>query len=571
MNQPESSAPAVSSESCVATSSDDRWQRLQSRLNRASDRLNPILVKEARQAMKSRQFAITFTLVLVCAWAWSFLGVALMSPGIYYAPGGRFMLAGYYFILAFPLTIIVPFSAFRSLSSEREDGTYELLSVTTLAPWQIVGGKLGSTVLQMVVYLSALSPCVAFTYLLRGVDILLLVFVVALVFLASLFLSASGLLLATLTKAKHWQVVLSVATIVGLVLTFIYFSLFVSIGIIGQDMLPVDQSGFWLGVAVFMTFYLSLLTLVLLAASARITFASDNRSTRLRIAMLAQYILMVGWFMGFWAYQPDEDILWVFLFCASLHWSVMGMFMIGESRILSPRVKRSLPQSFLGRVFLTWFFPGPATGYFFAVASMLSAVVLVLFWATQPLLAEVLAQLNGSGVMRPAGGRVSHIDQLLILAWVLMCYMVIYLGVGRLVVVWLSRWCATGVVVSCTTCVVLVVVGALFPLTLQFSLRGTIAGAGDYTILQASNVFWTIDEIAGDYALSLAWPAVPMMLGFAALFVFGASLYASAVDIIPPRLAVPKRVQEDELQLHPDRAPKPPVPTSPWDNPADSP
>lgn len=319
-----------------------------------------------------------------------------------------------------------------------------------------------------------------------------------------------------------------------------------------------------------MTFYLSLLTLVLLAASARITFASDNRSTRLRIAMLVQYILMVGWFSWFWANQPGEGILWVFLFCASLHWSVMGMFMIGESDILSPRVKRSLPQSFLGRVFLTWFFPGPATGYFFAVTSMLSAVVLILFWAIQPLSADLLAQLNGSGAV-PAGGRVSHIDQLLILAWVLMCYMVIYLGVGRLVVAWLSRWCATGVVTSCTICVLLVVVGALFPLTLQFSLRGVVAGAGDYTILQASNVFWTIEEIADDYAISLAWPAVPILLGFVALFVFGASLYASAADIVPPRMAVPKRVQEDELQLHPEKAPKPPVSTSPWDNRADCP
>ena len=567
MSQLESS-PAVASESHAATSYGDRWRRLESLLNRASDGLNPILVKEARQAMKSRQFAVTFTLVLVCAWAWSFLGVALMSPGIYYAPGGRFMLSGYYFIMAFPLTIIAPFSAFRSLASEREDGTYELLSISTLAPWQIVGGKLGSTVLQMVVYLSALSPCVAFTYLLRGVDILLLAFVVALVFLASLFLSAVGLLLATLTKAKHWQVVLSVATIVGLVVVFIYFSIFVSFVIIGQGMIPLDQSGFWIGVAVFLSFYLSLLTLVLLAASARITFASDNRSTRLRIAMLVQYILLVGWFMSFWAYRPDEDVLWVFLFFAALHWSVMGMFMIGESQTISPRVKRSLPKSFLGRVFLTWFFPGPATGYFFAVASMLSATVLVMFLATQPLLAGVLSELTGSGRMVNVGMG-WDIESLLLLAWVTMCYMVIYLGLARLIVTWLSRWYPTGVVASCAICVLLVAIGTLAPLTLQFSLRGSIAGAGEYTMLQASNVFWTIEELLSSSSISLAWPAVPVLLGFTALVVFGASLYASAAEIIPSRVAIPQRVQEDELQLHPEKAPKPPGPSSPWDDQAD--
>jgi len=44
------------------------------------ERLNPILVKEARQSLKSRQFVITFGLLLLCGWVWSFLGVALMGP-----------------------------------------------------------------------------------------------------------------------------------------------------------------------------------------------------------------------------------------------------------------------------------------------------------------------------------------------------------------------------------------------------------------------------------------------------------------------------------------------------------
>jgi len=33
---------------------------------------------------------------------------------------------------------------------------------------QIISGKLGSAALQVLVYLSALAPCLAFTYLLRG-------------------------------------------------------------------------------------------------------------------------------------------------------------------------------------------------------------------------------------------------------------------------------------------------------------------------------------------------------------------------------------------------------------------
>ena len=75
------------------------------------------------------------------------------------------MLCGYFIILTIPVLIIVPFSAFRSLAAEREDGTFELLSITALSSRQIVTGKLGSAMLQMLIYYSALAPCIAFTYL----------------------------------------------------------------------------------------------------------------------------------------------------------------------------------------------------------------------------------------------------------------------------------------------------------------------------------------------------------------------------------------------------------------------
>ena len=150
----------------------DRWARIEALLDRLGDHLNPILVKEARQAMKSRQFVITFSLLLIFGWLWTVLFISFGVPAIYYAPVGAGVLMGYYLVLSVPLLIVVPYAAFRSLAGEREDGTYELLSITALSSRQIVLGKLGSAVLQMMVYYSALAPCIAFTYLLRGIDII---------------------------------------------------------------------------------------------------------------------------------------------------------------------------------------------------------------------------------------------------------------------------------------------------------------------------------------------------------------------------------------------------------------
>src|SRR3954469_18747948 len=148
-----------------------RWARIEALLDRVGDRLNPILVKEARQAMKSRQFVVTFALLLIGGWAWTVLFIAAGIPSIYYSPVGPALLHGYFLVLSVPLLIVVPYAAFRSLAGEWEDGTFELLSITALSARQIVSGKLASAVLQMMVYYSALAPCIAFTYLLRGIDI----------------------------------------------------------------------------------------------------------------------------------------------------------------------------------------------------------------------------------------------------------------------------------------------------------------------------------------------------------------------------------------------------------------
>src|SRR5262245_61944194 len=138
----EAAAPATTSSAVTSG-----WLTVEPLLDRAGDRLNPILVKEARQAMKSRQFVVTFSLLLVFGWLWTVLFISFGVPAIFYAPVGPGVLMGYYVVLSIPLLIVVPYAAFRSLAAEREDGTFELLSITSLSSRQIVLGMLGSAIL----------------------------------------------------------------------------------------------------------------------------------------------------------------------------------------------------------------------------------------------------------------------------------------------------------------------------------------------------------------------------------------------------------------------------------------
>ena len=75
-------APAIAPPTeLVPVLPDTAWDRFESLLMRASDRLNPILVKEARQALRSRQFIFTFFLMLAAGWIWSIAGFGIHRSG----------------------------------------------------------------------------------------------------------------------------------------------------------------------------------------------------------------------------------------------------------------------------------------------------------------------------------------------------------------------------------------------------------------------------------------------------------------------------------------------------------
>ena len=97
--------PKLKSRSALA------WARVEQFLVQAGDWLNPILVKETRQALKSFQFTTTFVLVLAACWIVTIGGLAVIGPSIFYSASGGSLLIWYYAVLAFPLVVVVPYSA----------------------------------------------------------------------------------------------------------------------------------------------------------------------------------------------------------------------------------------------------------------------------------------------------------------------------------------------------------------------------------------------------------------------------------------------------------------------------
>ena len=123
-------------------------------------------------------------------------------------------------ILGFPLAIIIPYSAYRSLAREFEDGTLQMVSITTLRPYQIICGKLGSAMLQMITYMSVIAPCIVFTYMLRGVDLYQVMLGFSIAVIGCVSLCIVGLFLAGAARTRVLGLVVSLLMVIGLLLAY---------------------------------------------------------------------------------------------------------------------------------------------------------------------------------------------------------------------------------------------------------------------------------------------------------------------------------------------------------------
>jgi hypothetical protein len=398
------------------------------------------------------------------------------------------------------------------------------------------------------VFFSAITPCLAFTYLLRGIDLPTIALLIAYLFFWSLGLSMIGILLATLTKRRFAHVFLSVAFVGALLWLFMFAILGVSIPMIQLSYSYLGSADFWIIVLIIATFYMTLFALAYFAAAGMISFSSENRSTPLRICMLVQAAAIVGWIAYGWIETEYEMFAVVWLAAiAAIYWYVMGTMLTAERTGMSQRVKRRLPQSMLGRMFFSWLNPGPASGYMFVVANA-TAMVVICFLGT------IISTSAGSRVIKSPS--VDEVFYLLVIGW---GYLVAYLGAGLLTIGVLRRF-AVVTMLACVLIHFLLLLGG-FGIPYAIKSMSMELRDADYTFLQITDPVFSLYHvgsggvIADTHKLLVIIPSV-------AICVLLANLPNVIRELRVVREAAPKRVLEDEAELHP---PPEALPSNPWD------
>ncbi len=346
-------------------------------LERLGDRFNPIVVKEVRQALKSRQFVYTFLLLLLAAWAGSIFGVSYLGESIDYGSSAVMFFAGFLFALCAATLVIVPFSTFRSIVEERTETTLELLQITALSPKQIVRGKTLSAMVQVLVYYCAIAPFIAFTALLPGFDVVHVAFSLVMLFITALCFSVVALAIGTQARNTTFQ---SLSALFVIVMCF--FGMWAFFGLMTTSLrsIPFDEADTWWALALVVFLGLSTGYVCEQVAIAQLTFDSDNRSTGIRLAVGAQWLFCWVGLLTFLIVRQrapmTADAVTNILTMTATYITLAGLLFVCAPDSLSRRVSRGLPRSRILRVLWAPFLPGGARGLLHA---LLSLVLLALF------------------------------------------------------------------------------------------------------------------------------------------------------------------------------------------------
>ncbi len=371
-----------------------------------ADRTSPILLKEFRQALKSRQFVIFYSLLLAAVVLWTFWGLQWARENDNEQPGPM-MLMGYLTILSFALMLGLPISCFSSLSKEFADETIQLVSITTMSAFRIVNGKLVSALLQMVLYLSVLTPCIGFTYLLHAVDLARVFQVLVYLMITCVSLCSLGLLMGGMCKSPLFRAVIGIGFILLCWFSFMGWQQFLSFSFL-EDVFEMERQP----MGVVFLWIASVGVLCYVCAVSAISFPAENRSTRIRVAMLfVQTMIVFGVFWLVLQYgMPPSPQYAALSVLTTFFWLIMGSMMVAEGVTMSYRVRRDLPRTISGRSFRSLLLPGPGRGYLFASANII--VWTGLFVAGQPCFTWLCRTLrfgateftsqSGLGIMTPS-------------------------------------------------------------------------------------------------------------------------------------------------------------------------
>ncbi len=171
--------------------------------------LNPIVIKELRQAVRSWAVTGMLLLFLIVLFITSlgFLVTQSFDVDENMQLGGT-MFSAFMVILAGASVFFIPLYVGVRVAAERQENNPDLLYVSTLSPARIIRGKFLCGAYMALLFFSACMPFMAFTNLLRGVDLPTVFFILFYLFLVVCAANMIAIFFACLPMSRPFKILL---------------------------------------------------------------------------------------------------------------------------------------------------------------------------------------------------------------------------------------------------------------------------------------------------------------------------------------------------------------------------
>jgi hypothetical protein len=338
------------------------------------DRINPIVVKETRQAVNSRLvagFLLLFLGIEVAVVTLMIAGRGMQDPNQLDLRAGREIFTIVQGILLGTCMILIPTMTAVRLASERSDVNVDLLFISSLSPRSVLGGKLFAAAALALLIFSAAAPFMTFAYVMRGLDVPTIFVVLLADFLAVLVATSFLLLIASIPAPRGLRIVLG---LIGFILIcymgaglLALSSEFLRYGV-GYD---TSSRAFWLGLSGMAAVVFGMVGLFMMWAVALVSPQAANRAFGVRVYTVSLWLLegIICAIWSWWVGEPEPIQAWGFV--GAIWFSFQMLVAICERDTWGPRVARKIPRNPLLWLpaFLTY--SGAAGGLLFAVLGCL--------------------------------------------------------------------------------------------------------------------------------------------------------------------------------------------------------
>lgn len=293
---------------------------------RLADAINPLVVKELRQHLRTRTFWVFFSLMLLACLAISLVAFVTVDET---ERAGMVTFFAFYVALSGVQHFVIPYTAYRSMAREQEDETWVLLSLTGLGPRRILAGKLTSFVLQGLLYASAAAPFLLFSYYLNGIDLVTIAVAISLGAGFQVFLVSVSVSVATLAETRLLRSLLHFVVLGALGLGV---TTGVSLTIALSDELHrrATDAAFWLAAGSALFALVSTALLLFEAAAARLSMPTEPYARGPRVLFVLQALGGVAAFIIGWALDGDADILSGAAVALACYVAFVGLFIASD-------------------------------------------------------------------------------------------------------------------------------------------------------------------------------------------------------------------------------------------------